>query len=138
MDYARRISDQVALLIEAGVPAENITVVGASKGAGIAIHVSHFQEAGDINFVLMAICHPDHVEILIQDKIFLHGNVLSIYDSVDEYAGTCQDLFSFSEGKGIARYEEIVLNIGTGHGVLYQPLEAWIQPVIQWANHTSE
>jgi hypothetical protein len=138
VDYARKISGQVTKLIEAGIPMNNITVVGASKGAAIAIFVSHFLDSEELNFVLMGICHPDYVEVLIQDKIFLHGNVLSIYDSVDEFAGSCQELFSFSDGKGISSYDEIVLDIGSGHGILYQPLEAWLLPAIQWANPASE
>jgi hypothetical protein len=63
----------------------------------------------------------------------MNGNVLSIYDSTDELAGTCQDLFTFSEGKGIHRSAEMILNLGTGHGILYKPLDEWIIPVVQWA-----
>jgi hypothetical protein len=59
--------------------------------------------------------------------------VLSIYDSVDDLAGSCQELFAFSEGRGLARREEIVLNIGAGHGILYQPLDEWLLPTAQWA-----
>jgi hypothetical protein len=120
-------------LLKAGVPAKNITVVGASKGAGIAIFVSHLLENEEINYVIMAICDPSTVEELKQNEISLYGNVLSIYDSTDELAGSCQELFSFSEGKGISKYNEIVLNVGTGHGILFKPLDEWIIPVIQWA-----
>jgi hypothetical protein len=133
MEYARKIVEQVTVLLNAGVPAKNITVVGASKGAGIAIDVSHLIENEELSYVLLAICAPVTIEELMQDKIFLHGNVLSIYDSVDELAGSCQELFSFSEGKGISKYDEVVLNVGTGHGILYQPLDEWISPTIQWA-----
>jgi hypothetical protein len=138
VEYARKIAEQVTNLIEAGVPARNITVVGASKGGAIAIYVSHFLEKEGVNFVLLAICHPDYVDILIRDKITLYGNVLSIFDSVDEYAGSCQELFSLSEGRWLSRYDEIVLDIGTGHGILYQPLDDWILPVVQWANKNPE
>lgn len=41
IEYARRVAGQVTMLLVAGVPPEHITVVGASKGAGIAIYVSH-------------------------------------------------------------------------------------------------
>jgi len=37
VEYARRVSGQVIKLIKAGVPAGQITVVGASKGAAIAV-----------------------------------------------------------------------------------------------------
>jgi hypothetical protein len=133
MQYAKRISAQVTDLLKAGVPAKNITVVGASKGAGIAIFVSHLLDNEEINYVIMAICDPATVKELEQNGIALVGNVLSIYDSADQLAGSCQELFSFSEGRGIARHGEIVLNVGTGHGILYKPLDEWITPAVQWA-----
>lgn len=138
VEYARKIAGQISQLIGAGVPEQNITVVGASKGGAIAIYVSHFLENESVNFVLMAICHPDYVQVLLRDEITLYGNVLSIFDSVDEYAGSCQELFTFSEGKGLSRFDEIILDVGTGHGILYQPLDDWILPVVQWANKKSE
>jgi hypothetical protein len=133
MEYARKVAEQVTTLLDVGVPAKNITVVGASQGAGIAIFVSHYLENEEINYVLLAICNPDEVEYLRQNRITLYGNILSIYDSVDEFAGSCQELFSISKGKGISRHEEIVLSVGTGHGVVYHPLDEWILPTVQWA-----
>jgi len=132
MEYAKKITEQTTALLKAGVPAKNITIVGASKGAGITIFVSHLLENEEINYVIMAICDPATVEELKQNEIYLYGNVLSIYDTTDELAGSCQELFSFSQGKGISKYNEIVLNVGTGHGILYKPLDEWITPVIQW------
>jgi hypothetical protein len=135
IEYARRITEQVTALLKANVPATNITVVGASKGAAIAVYVSHLLENQEINFVIMGICHPDVLEGFKQNRIFLYGKVLSIYDSADhELAGSCEDYFSFSEGNGgLSRHNEIVLHIGTGHGILYKPLDEWINPVVQWA-----
>ena len=133
VEYATKITQQVKTLLNAGVLAKNITVVGASKGAAIAIYVSHFLENKAVSYVIMAICHPDNVADFINSQISLVGNVLSIYDSSDELAGSCKSLFSFSAGKGLARHEELVLEIGTGHGILYKPLDAWVLPVIQWA-----
>jgi hypothetical protein len=133
LEYARMVVEQITTLMSAGVPAKNITVVGASKGAGITVYVSHLLGNNEVNFVIMAICNPDNLKGFKQDQIFLFGNVLSIYDSSDELAGSCQELFTFSEDKGISKYKEVVLNIGTGHGILYKPLDEWIIPVIQWA-----
>ena len=131
--YAERVVEQVAKLLKADVPAKNITIVGASKGAAIAISVSHLLENEEINFVILGVCHPDNVEDFMQNGIFLYGNVLSIYDSVDKYAGSCQGIFALSEGRGLARHNEIVLHIGTGHGTLYQPLDEWLVPTVDWA-----
>ena len=131
--YAKRITEQVRALLDAKVPAKYITVVGASKGAGIVIYVSHFLENKEINYVIMAICHPDTVTAFKKEQISLYGNVLSIYDSTDTLAGSCKDLFAFSEGKGLSSYDEVVLQIGTGHGILFKPLDEWVKPVFQWA-----
>jgi hypothetical protein len=140
VEYANRVTEQITALLDSGVLAKNITVVGASKGAGIAILVSHFLANEEINFVIMGICHPEVVEDLKRQQISLYGNVLSIYDFADiEYAGSCEDFFSFSKvNGGLSRHAEIVLNIGTGHGILYQPLDAWILPAVQWANNHAD
>lgn len=135
-EYAQRIVRQITLLLNANVPPEYITVVGASKGAYIAATVSHLLKNEKMNFVLLGSCSPDMIEEWKQNQMSLYGNILAIYDSVDyEYAGSCKELYTFSEGKGIARHDEIVLHIGTGHGILYKPLDEWILPTVQWANN---
>ena len=50
MEYAKKITEQVTTLLKAGVPAKNITIVGASKGAGITIFVSHLLENEEYEF----------------------------------------------------------------------------------------
>jgi hypothetical protein len=133
MKYAERVAGQVKILLGSGVPAKNVTIVGASKGAGITIEISHLLENLETNFVIMAICNPDEVEALKQNRTILYGNVLSIYDSVDTLAGSCREIFALSEGKGLGRHDEIVLHVGTGHGILYQPLDEWMLPSVKWA-----
>ena len=137
IEYAMRVAGQVTQLLEAGVSPDAITIVGASKGAGIAVYVSHFLANAEINVVLLSICHPDTVQEFLQNEISLYGNVLSIYDASDEWAGSCQELFSFSEGKGITRHEEVVLEIGKGHGILDQPLIEWVLPAVEWGRKHS-
>ena len=118
--------------------ASDISVVGASKGAGITIYVSNILKNKEINYVLLAICHPDQVLFFIQEGISLEGNVLSIYDSNDQFAGTCQELFTYSKGSGVGRFDEIVLEIGIGHGILYQPFDEWILPTVHWADKNTQ
>jgi hypothetical protein len=130
--YAERVVRQLTELLNAGVPAKNITVIGASKGAGIAMVIFYLLKNQEVNFVVMGTCDPDTVASLKQNDMFLYGNVLAIRDSVDELSGSCQELFAFSEGKGLARREEIVLHIGTGHGILYKALDEWIVPAVEW------
>ena len=131
--YANNTLEQINRLLEAGVPPENITVIGASKGAYFAATISHLLKNPDINFVLLGFCDPNTVEEMKHNQTYLYGNVLAIYDSADDLAGSCQELFTASESNGITQYDEIVLHIGTGHGILYKPLDDWIVPSVEWA-----
>ncbi len=132
--YARRVVRQVDTLLKAGVPAGNISVVGASKGADIAATVSFLLPDPAINYVLIGTCHPDTVEAWKSSGSQFHGNVLTIRDEADlEYSGSCHELFEISRGKGFGRHREIVLHVGTGHGILYRPLDDWILPTVEWA-----
>jgi len=134
MEYARGVADQINRLLEAGIPQEHITVVGASQGAAIAAAVSYYLKKSDVKFVLIGTCYPGMAEEWKQNQMHLYGNILAIYDSIDtEYAGSCEELFAYSAGKGIGRYKQLVLQTGLGHGVLYTPLDAWILPTTQWA-----
>ena len=131
--YAQKVLGQIDLLLKAQVPPGSITVVGASQGGYIAATVSHLLEGPMVNFVLMGTCDPSMVDDWKLRQMSLHRNVLEIYDSADEYAGSCQELFGISEGKGLGRHREIVLHVGTGHGILYKPLDEWILPTVEWA-----
>jgi hypothetical protein len=134
-EYAQRTAGHVSELLTAGVPPDSITVVGASKGAAIAAVVSALVGKPEVNYVLLGTCHPTLVEEWKQGGLILSGNVLSIYDFADdEYSGSCEQLFSLAEGKGLNHHDEIVLQVGTGHGILYQPLPEWVLPTIRWAN----
>lgn len=130
--YATRIVRQVESLLNSGVPEGNVTIVGASKGAVIAIFVSHLLEIQNINYVIIAICTPDVREELIESNVSLSGNVLSIYDSIDEFAGSCEELFILSQGEAFGKHDEIVLDLGLGHGMLYHAMDEWMLPVLQW------
>ena len=126
--YAQKVVSQVNRLLEAGVPPENITVVGASKGAFIAMIVSTRLQNKEVNFVFLAGC-ADSVRKFDLD---FYGNILSIYDEKDQLVGSCQKFFENSTG--INRHKEIKLKVGTGHGIIYKPLKEWIDPVVQWAS----
>ena len=133
-EYAQRTAGQVDKLLTADVPPGSITVVGASKGAAIAAVTSDLVNNPEVNYVLLGTCHPTLVEEWKQGGLILSGNVLAIYDfEDDEYSGSCDELFNLAEGKGLNRHNEIVLQVGTGHGILYQPLPEWILPTVKWA-----
>lgn len=127
--YATRIVGQIQALLKAGVAPQHITVVGASKGAVIAMLVSTYLKNRDVNYVLLDNCNDD---ILKMFDIDLWGNVLSIYDVNDEIGHSCQKFFD--KATGLNRHEEIELKVGAGHGILYEPLREWVEPTIRWAS----
>jgi hypothetical protein len=126
--YAAKVVAQINALLKAGVAPRGITVVGASKGSGIAMHVSSLLKHRDVNFVIIAGCGE---QTLKNGALNLYGRVLSIYDASDEGAGTCETLFARSAGLNARK--EIKLNLALGHGFIYRPYKEWIEPAAEWA-----
>ena len=126
--YAERIANQIRELRKRGVPANHITVIGASKGAVITMLVSTLVADRDVRFVLMANCNDS---ILDRFKPNLHGAVLSIYDEKDVFGGTCEPFFA--KATGLSRQHEIKTTLGIGHALLYAPYPEWVEPAIAWA-----
>lgn len=127
-EYAVIVADQVRALLESGVPAGYISVVGFSKGGGIAATVSSILDAEDVHFVLMAACG---LWLNERPEIVPHGRVLSLREASDEMVGSCSGLFSRA-GEGTV-HQEIVIDIGGGHGAFYRPRPEWVDPVVEWA-----
>ena len=125
--YAQKVADQVTKLLKARVPAEHITVVGASQGSWIAMLVSTYLKNRDINFVLIAACSADKGFLNV---VNLHGNVLSIYEKSD-LAQSCSDYRV--DGTGIKDWKEVAVNTGLKHGFIYRPMKEWVDPTIAWA-----
>jgi predicted esterase len=128
MLYAATVADQVRALISGGVPPEHITVVGFSKGGGIAIAASSMLANDDVNFVFMAACNPwldSHPEIVGR------GRLLLLRESSDELAGSCESFFGRIPSPHDHR--ELLLDLGGGHGAFYRPQPEWVDPVVEWA-----
>jgi hypothetical protein len=126
--YAAKVADQVRQLLKDGVSPENITVVGASRGAFIAMVASTYLKNKNVNFVIIAGCgvNEDFLKL-----INLHGNILSIYEKSDS-VGTCQPVFDDAEG--ISKRKEVMLETGLAHGFIYRPMKEWLIPVLDWAH----
>jgi len=103
--------------------------VGASKGGMIAHLASAMLHNKDLNFVLLAACGEGYLDDFQPDLV---GNVLSVYDYKDNKgAGSCADFFARS--KNLNRRKEIELKLGLGHGILYKPMDEWVEPTVAWA-----
>ena len=128
--YAEKVAAQVKQLIKAGVSPKNITVVGASQGAWIAMLVSTYVAHHDLNFVFIAACAANDGFL---KSVNLHGNTLFISERTDQ-PGSCQRFRD--DATGINNYNAIEVNTGLKHGFLYRPMKEWIDPAVEWAQRT--
>jgi hypothetical protein len=128
--FANHVADQVRQLLRAGVPPAQISVVGFSKGGGIAIQSSALLQNPRINFVFLAACGDGDFS---GSTIKVWGRILSVYEASDEVGRSCASLFTKSGSTG--ERAEIEINIGEGHGAFYRPHKEWVTPVIRWVHH---
>ena len=137
--YARKIVRQIKALLADGIPPEQITVVGFSKGSVITLLVSAKLMNPKVNFVLMSGCSHKGTHVLRsykkligQSVQFMQGRFLSIYDVSDHKCDICQKIFKNASGE--ATFKEIKVKSGLGHSLFYRPRRDWIEPVIEWIN----
>jgi hypothetical protein len=125
--YAKKIKQQIDSLKKTGIASADICVIGASKGALITMLVSGLVKDKNVKYVVMAACNDGNRDSFHPD---LYGQILSIYEKSDGIGRSCETIKLNS--KGISRYKEVEINTGLGHGFLYKPLKAWMQPAEDW------
>jgi pimeloyl-ACP methyl ester carboxylesterase len=129
---AGRVAAQVRALIASGVPAERITVVGASMGGGIALLASARLDESEVRFAVLGVCLAESVpRIALSEGRGPVGRVLAIREASDELTADCP-AWSAEVAGLVAR--ELVLDTGLRHGFLYRPLPVWVEPVARWAD----
>jgi metallo-beta-lactamase class B len=124
--WVGHLVEQVRRLRKAGVPARNIAIVGASKGGALTLKAAARLAEPELSYIVLAGC-GEHTRALGPK---LQGRVLSIYDAGDRYAPSCKPTFA-AAGK-LAAHQEIVLELGLDHGLLYTPRKEWVEPAIAW------
>jgi hypothetical protein len=130
--YAEKVAADIRKRIADGIPASHITVVGASKGAAITVLVSNLLRNRQIKYVTLAICAEQTNDYFEKKGVCVYGEVLSVYETSDEMAGSCESLFNRCSSE-LAAHEEIATSLGNGHGMVYKPYEEWIGPTLRWA-----
>jgi len=137
--YAKKVARQIKTLLTNGIPPEQITVAGFSKGATIALLVSSKLRNPGVNFVVMGVCGHNgarvrkHYNKLIDQSVqFMQGRFLSIYDVFDKKCEVSQRILKNASANVI--FKEIVLKNGLGHSLFYRPRRDWIEPVAEWIN----
>jgi hypothetical protein len=126
--YAARLTEEVEALVAEGVAPERISIVGTSKGGGIAVAASSKLDNEGLTFVFMGTC-VNWIENY--PSLRLRGRILSIVEESDAVAGSCLERFADSDIRPVFR--EIRIRTNRGHGAFYQPLPDWVEPVASWA-----
>jgi hypothetical protein len=131
--YATTVAGQVAKLLSAGVPPENITVTGFSKGGAIAVLATATIGNPRVSYVVLAGCllagggrTPADLTTIGRPQ----GRIFSIYDEGDTEAGSCAS--NFADKPGVT-FKETVTHEGRGHGLFLTPNNVWLDPVVNWA-----
>lgn len=127
--FVTALMHQVDSLLASGVPPENITVVGFSRGSAIAMLASSRLQNPALGFVFIAGCGPWAFD---DTNIRVTGRMLSLYETSDSLGVSCKPLFARA-GEG-SKAGETALSLGLGHGTFYRPRREWLEPVIAWAN----
>lgn len=135
--YAKKIADEVAKLLAAGVPASNITVSGYSRGGAMTVIASGLINRSDVNFVLIAGClnetgaYGAYFPMAIAGASILKGRILSVRDAADPDFGSCAAYFE--KAPSLQGQKEIVLQPGKGHLAFQHATDDWVQAVVDWA-----
>lgn len=144
--YADKISGQITQLLAAGVPPENIAVVGHSKGGYITIATATRLANPGIRYAILAGCalpsarniggadaRATYEKLVADTQGQLKGRILSQYDTTDDWMGSCKDLQAANAGLTI---EESAIQsgyaAGMGHSLFYTPEPIWFEPLVKW------
>ena len=126
--YAEGVVERVRGLLDAGVPAEHVTVVGFSKGGGIAVHTSTQLAEPEVRFALLAACGDG----VFDPSLRVSGRILSVVEATDELAApSCGPLFTHA--RDVRERSEVTVETGERHGAFYRPRTEWLGPVVTWA-----
>ncbi|MGB5707197.1 MAG: hypothetical protein WBM41_10205 [Arenicellales bacterium] len=136
-EYAKMVTGQVKRLLKAGVPADNITVAGHSRGGFISMQVASNLMKGKIRFGALAACGLKGTGFFKQYKGLIEkraakmkGNFLVMWEQSDDVAGNCDKAMNKAGG---VKYTNLELTVGGGHELFYEPKASWIDPLAAFA-----
>jgi hypothetical protein len=131
---ADRVVAQVRRLLDSGVPAEHVTVVGASMGAAIALEAAARLQQPRLRLAVLGACLSGSIrDMVAREGRGPSGHLLSIREASDNVTEPCPSWKNASGRSPSLDAREIVLHTGLAHGFLYRPLPEWVDPVAEWA-----
>jgi hypothetical protein len=130
LEYVDTIVDHVRTLQGAGVPSENITVVGFSKGGYITLSAARALRDPEVNYAILAGCIAEAIAGDDLSADGLDGRLLSMADSADDLGFPCSPIFE--RNTQLSSPISIVFHEGTGHGLFYGADPVWLTPLMDW------
>ena len=131
--FVEDTAEQVRGLLEAGVPADHITVMGFSKGGFLTLGVSARVANDEVGYAILAGCSsdPDWAGHLGPK---LRGRFLSLFDRADRLSPSCETLFT--QADQVRDKSEHVFETDLDHGHFYSPRKDWVDRVATWARES--
>lgn len=126
--YAGKVKHQIDSLMQMGIKASEITVIGTSKGGYIAREVSMLLKNKEVAYVFIGCCSDGETG---SPSATYYGHILSIYEQSDAFH-SCGAVVGKAVGN-VPHFKEIALNTGLSHGFLFRPLDEWVKPALLWA-----
>jgi len=137
-DSADRVVEQVRKLLDSGLPAGDVTVVGASMRAEIALLAPARLQNPEVRFAIPGACLSESVTgVVAEEGEGPSGRLLTVREASDEFTGTCPGWKQDPEGAPSLVVREIVIHTGLHHGFLYRPLPERLSPVVEWVDGAS-
>jgi len=135
-ESADHVVAQVRGLLASGVPADHVTVVGASMGASITLLASARLQVPKLRFAILGACLSQGVHSLVADEGKApSGQLLAIREASDEITRECPPWEDDRKAAPSLQAHELVLHTGLSHGFLYRPSKTWTDPIIAWAKN---
>jgi dienelactone hydrolase len=134
-EFVEATAAQVRRLLEAGVPGDQITVVGFSKGGLMTLDVAAAVASDEVSYAILAGCRSDPGWVASLGPR-LRGRFLSLRDRSDRFSASCEALFARATAAGEKR--EHVFETGLDHGLFYRPRPDWVDRVVGWAAGADE
>ena len=133
--YIAAIAGEVKSLLGGGVNPANVTVMGFSHGGIAALKVSSQLKNPDVNYIIVGGCpKPDTANAFTEaNMISPVGRILNIYDKDDDQFGRLAPIFKDVKSEAPRIVQEKRVKTGKGHNFGMEPLDAWLNPAIQFA-----
>ncbi|MCE8006843.1 hypothetical protein [Aestuariivita sp.] len=130
LDYVETLTGHISRLLDAGVPARRISVIGFSKGGYVTLRAASRLQNPDLNYAILAGCTAGIVSGQDRSADGVQGRLFSMVDAADDLGFSCAPLFERTPH--VEDTTDLVFRTGLAHGLFYTPDALWLAPLLEW------